>query len=92
MGAALLAAWRRQHDLSLVPLLVVVAGFQVALLLVHLHVGIEGDADPRDVYRNDGNDVLDGRYPESPYPSGAVVLFAFEALLGGGPRERRTAS
>ena len=85
MALALLAAWRRQDDLRLAPLLVVVAGFQLALLLVHLHLGIQGDVDPREVYRHDGNDLLDGRYPESPYPSGAVLLFALDALLGGGP-------
>jgi hypothetical protein len=84
LGLALLAAWSRQDDLRLGPLLVVTAGFQLALLLVHLHLGIDGDADVREVYRREGNELLDGHFPASSYPPGAVALFGLDVWLGGG--------
>jgi hypothetical protein len=83
--AALLLAWTAQSDVRLIPLLVVIGGFQLALVALHLHLGISGDVDVREVYRSQGNSLLDGTYPRSDYPPGAVVLFAADALLGGGP-------
>lgn len=81
----LLLVWQRQADLRLAPLLVVTCGFHLALVALHLHLGIGGDVDVREVYRDQGNALLDGSYPRSDYPPGAVVLFGIDALLGGGP-------
>ena len=50
------------------------------------------DVDTSEVYRDQGNALLDGDYPRSEYPTGAVLLFAFEALLGGGTTKTRTRS
>ncbi len=87
-GVALLVAWRYQDGLRLVPLLALTAGYGVAIVLVHEAVGIPGDTDLR-VYAEQGNQLLDGDYPRSEYPVGAVLLFGLDALLGGG--EVRTA-
>jgi hypothetical protein len=84
-AVALLVAWRFQASLAPTSLIVVAGLFQLGLAVVHLRAGIPGDTDVRDVYRRDGNALLDGTYPESAYPPGAVVLFALDALLGGGP-------
>jgi uncharacterized membrane protein len=37
------------------------------------------------LYRVWGNSLLHGHYPDAQYPPAAVLLFAFDALLGGGP-------
>ena len=81
-GGALLVAWRYQDGLRLVPLLALTAGYGLAIVLVHQAVGIPGDTDLR-VYAEQGNQLLDGDYPRSEYPVGAVLLFGFDALLGG---------
>ena len=36
------------------------------------------------VFRTQGQALLDGHYPRSEYPTGAVSLFAFETWIGGG--------
>jgi hypothetical protein len=81
---ALLAAWREQERLSLGPVLLIVAGLQLALLAVHLGVDVIADKDSSVVFRWQGNMLRRGDYPRSEYPVGAVLLFAFEAWLGGG--------
>ena len=83
-GAALVFAWRRQAQLRLLPLLAVAVGFQALLVLLHLRLGMSGDTDITVVYPRDGNRLLDGDYPDSAYPPGAVSLFGLEVLLGGG--------
>jgi hypothetical protein len=82
--AALVHAWREQTRLRLLPLLVLAAFFHVAFVGLHLTMDVRGDIDSEFVYRRQGNAILDGDYPRSEYPLGAVLLFAFEAWLGGG--------
>jgi hypothetical protein len=82
-AGAFLVVWREQSRLRLVPLLGVTLAFQLAWIALHLRVGLES-FDSEILYSRWGNDLLDGRYPESQYPPGAVLLFALEAWLGGG--------
>jgi hypothetical protein len=82
VAAALLVAWHDQHRLRLAPLLVLTGVYAAAIVLVHDATGIPGDTDLR-VYASQGNALLDGDYPRSEYPVGAVLLFAGDALLGG---------
>ena len=89
-SCGLLAAWFSRDRLRLGPVLVLGAGFQLAWILVHLHLGVTGDHDPLDVYPAQGDVFLHGDYPDSEYPPGAVALFAMETWLGGG--EARTAN
>jgi hypothetical protein len=83
-GLALLFAWRRQEALRLVPLLALVLAFHVGWVAVHLALGVPSDWDSRVIYPPQGNALLDGEYPRSEYPPGAVLLFALEVLLGDG--------
>jgi uncharacterized membrane protein len=83
-GAALVLAWRRQEELRLVPLLALAAAFNLGWVAVHLAVGVPSDWDSRVIYPPQGNAFLDGEYPRSEYPPGAVLLFALEVLLGDG--------
>ena len=83
-GAALLYAWRGQDRLRLPSLLGVALAFHLGYVALHLATGVEGDIDSRLVFRWQGNAILDGYYPRSEYPPGGVLLFALEALLGGG--------
>jgi hypothetical protein len=52
------------------------------VVLVHDAVGIPGDTDVA-VYATQGNALLDGDFPRSEYPVGAVLVFGLDALLGG---------
>jgi uncharacterized membrane protein len=81
---AFLVAWRSQERLRLVPLLVVTLGFNVAWIAVDLALGVTS-VDSAVLYRIWGNSLLHGHYPDAQYPPGAVLLFAFDALVGGGP-------
>jgi hypothetical protein len=83
-GAALFAAWRHQRELNVIPLAVFALIFQLAWVGLHLVRGVPSDYDSQVTYANEGNALLHGRYPHSEYPPGAVLLFAFESLLGGG--------
>lgn len=76
--------WRRQDDLRLGPLLLLTLAFQAAWIMLHLRLDVTS-FDSTVLYRRWGNDLLDGDYPDSQYPPGAVLLFALDALLGGGP-------
>lgn len=83
-GAALIFAWRRQERLRLFPLLALALAFHVGWIAVHLALGVPSDWDSRVIYPPQGQALLDGTYPRSEYPPGAVLLFALEVLLGGG--------
>jgi Glycosyltransferase family 87 len=82
MSIALVVAWHEQEQLRLTPLLAVTAAYALAVVLVHDAVGIPGDTDGA-VYAAQGNELLDGDYPRSEYPVGAVLLFGLDALIGG---------
>jgi Glycosyltransferase family 87 len=81
---AFFVAWRLQDRLRLVPLLLLSLAFQLAWIGLHLHLGLDS-VDSSVLYRVWGNELLDGHYPDAQYPPGAVLLFAFDALVGGGP-------
>lgn len=81
---AFLVAWRSQEQLRLVPLLGLTLAFQVAWIGVDLALGVTS-LDSAVLYRIWGNSLLHGHYPDAQYPPAAVLLFAFDALLGGGP-------
>ena len=80
-GAALLIAWRGQEQLRLVPLLVLAAGYHLALVWSHIAADIPVDFDVS-IFTSQGQSLLDGDYPRSEYPTGAVSLFALETWLG----------
>jgi hypothetical protein len=80
-GAALLIAWRGQEQLGLVPLLVLAAGYHVALVWPHMAADIPVDFDVS-IFTGQGQSLLDSDYPRSEYPTGAVSLFALETWLG----------
>jgi uncharacterized membrane protein len=82
--AGFFVAWRLQDRLRLAPLLIISLAFQLAWISLHLHLGVHS-VDSSVLYRLWGNALLDGQYPDAQYPPGAVLLFAFDALLGGGP-------
>jgi Glycosyltransferase family 87 len=81
---AFFVAWRLQDRLRLVPLLLLSLAFQLAWIGLHLHLGVHS-VDSSVLYRLWGNSLLEGDYPNAQYPPGAVLLFAFDALIGGGP-------
>jgi hypothetical protein len=83
-AAGFVAAWHRQDELRLLPLLLIALAFQLASVGLHLGVGLTS-FDSEELYRGWGNELLDGSYPESQYPPGAVLVFALDAWLGGGP-------
>jgi hypothetical protein len=78
--ASLLYAWRAQSRLRLPILLALALAFHVCWLLLHVHLAVPEDGDPP-VYRLQGESLLDGDYPRSEYPPGAVLLFAVDVLL-----------
>lgn len=82
--AALGVAWRYQQHLRLVPVALLALAFHIVVSSTHQALGIRGDQDVTSVYARQGNQLLDGEYPDSEYPVGAVVLFALEALAGDG--------
>lgn len=84
VAAGLVLAWRRRDRLRLAPLLTLCVAFQVVWIAIHLHLGYHGDSPTQVVYAHQGQAVLHGEYPRSPYPPGAVALFAVDAWLGGG--------
>ena len=52
--------------------------------LVHLGLGVQSDFDSSVVYPHEPVQLLHGHYPDTEYPPGAILLFAFEALVSGG--------
>lgn len=91
VGLALLYAWRHQERLRLPIVLGLALALQLGYTLLHIGIGVHADFDPRNVYGPQGQALLDGDYPRSEYPLGAVLIFALEALLGGGNAERPNA-
>jgi Glycosyltransferase family 87 len=83
-AVALLYAWREQDRLRLVPVLATVGALQLALFGVHVVLDATADKDSSVVFRWQGNGLVRGDYPRSEYPLGAVLLFGFEAWIGGG--------
>lgn len=81
---AFLVAWRSQERIRLVPLLALTLAFNVAWIAVDLSLHVSS-IDSAVLYRIWGNSLLHGRYPDAQYPPAAVLLFAFDALVGGGP-------
>jgi hypothetical protein len=82
--AGLLYAWREQDRLRPRLVLALTAGFALAWMTLHLAVDVTADRDSDTLFRWQGNALRRGDYPRSEYPVGAVVLFAFEAWIGGG--------
>jgi hypothetical protein len=80
----LFVAWEGQKRLRLAPVLGCALLLGAGWLLLHLLIGVEPDQD-LSFYAEDGSAVLDGTYPRSEYPTGAVALFALETWLGGEP-------
>jgi hypothetical protein len=91
VGIGLLVAWQRQELLQLPAVLGLVFAFHLAAVLLHIAIGVHADWDPREVYTPQGQALLDGDYPRSEYPLGAVLLFALETLIGDGDAERPNA-
>lgn len=89
--AALVYAWRRQDELRFAPILATAALYQVAVVAVHVGGGVLGDQDVAS-YGVYGSELVDGRFPQTEYPAGAVFLFGLEALLGNGSAVTRTGS
>jgi hypothetical protein len=83
-SAAFLVAWRGQDRLRLLPLLALACGFQIGWIALDLALHVSS-VDSSVLYRIWGNSLLHGHYPDAQYPPAAVLLFAFDALLGGGP-------
>jgi Glycosyltransferase family 87 len=82
-ASGFVAVWRRQDELRLLPLLALTLAFHLAWIVLHLILDVTS-FDSTQLYRGWGNELLDGRYPESQYPPGAVLLFALDAWLGDG--------
>ena len=80
-GAALFVAWHGQERLMLLPLLILAAGYHLALVWSHMAADILVDFDIS-IFTSQGQSLLDGNYPRSEYPTGAVSLFAVETWLG----------
>jgi len=79
----LLLVWRSRGRLRLLPLLTVSLALSAAWIAVRAQATLGVDFEWRDVYARQGRLLLDGDYPRSEYPAGAVSLFALEAWLGG---------
>jgi hypothetical protein len=61
--------------------------FQIGWIVLHLALGVHSDFESANVYPREGNALLHGNYPDTEYPPGAILLFAFEALVSGGSGE-----
>jgi Glycosyltransferase family 87 len=92
VGGALLVAWRRQERLRLAPLLALALALELGFVVVHLALGVQSDFDSATVYPREGEALLHGHYPDTEYPPGAVLLFAFESLVSGGGSGVRVAN
>ena len=71
-AAALFIAWREQERLRLLPLLILAAGYHLALVWSHMAADIPVDFDIS-IFTSQGQSLLDGDYPRSEYPTGAVL-------------------
>jgi len=84
LGSAAVLAASQLPRRGPLPYALVAAIFIAAWLAVDLALGWTGDQDPHQVYRSEGQALLDGRAPHAEYPAGAILLFALETALGGG--------
>jgi hypothetical protein len=82
-AVALVVAWQWQDRLRLWPLLGLALAFQLGWIALHLSLGVHSFDSSR-LYRVWGNELLHGHYPDAQYPPAAVLLFAFDAFVGGG--------
>jgi hypothetical protein len=82
--ACLFVAWEGQRRLRLGPVLGCAALLGLGWLVLHLVMGVHPTRTSTSTPR-DGSSLLDGSYPRSEYPTGAVGLFALETWLGGEP-------
>jgi hypothetical protein len=80
-AAALAHAWRQRERLSASAVVALGAALPALVAAVHLAKHVSGDIDVQHVYPSQGRSLLDGTYPHSEYPPGAVLLFAFEQLV-----------
>ena len=81
VAVALIFAWRRQTELRFAPVVAIAAVYHIAVVTAHIAGGATADQDP-EAFWIYGSELLDGRYPETEYPAGAVLLFGLESLLG----------
>jgi len=79
--------WRRQELLRLRSLLTLALVLEIGWIVLHLALGVHSDFESANVYPREGNALLHGNYPDTEYPPGAILLFAFEALVSGGSGE-----
>jgi hypothetical protein len=82
--ACLFVAWEGQRRLRLAPVLGCAGLLGLGWLVLHVLIGVDPDQD-LSFYAEDGSSLLDGTYPRSEYPTGAVGLFALETWVGGEP-------
>jgi uncharacterized membrane protein len=78
-ATGLVLAWRAQAPLRLVPLLATTLGFYAGWIAIHIGLSYQTNNEWSQVNVRQGTVLLDGGYPKSEYPTGAVLLFAFEA-------------
>jgi hypothetical protein len=81
-GACLFVAWEGQRRLRLDRVLACAALLGLGWIAVHELTEYAADKDLQ-IYATTGSTLLDGSYPGSEYPTGAVVLFGVEVLVGG---------
>lgn len=81
MAIALALAWRARERLATFHVVVLAFALPAAIAMVHIARHVHGDVDVESVYPTEGQSLLDGRYPHSEYPPGAVLLFAFETWV-----------
>ncbi len=88
-ACGLTLAWRAQDRLRLSRVLLLGLTLQLGWIVLHLALGVHSDGDSSTVYAGQGHALLHGTYPHSEYPPGAVLLFAFDSLFGGGGQGAR---
>ncbi len=81
-GLALAGAWLRRDELDRRVIVAIAAVLPALIATVHLARGVAGDIDVQAVYPAEGRSLLNGTYPHSEYPPGAVLLFAGEQWIG----------
>ena len=81
VAAALAGAWKARAGLRTVVVVALAIALPAVVAGIHLAHGINGDIDVESVYPTEGRQLLDGTYPHSEYPPGAVVLFAAEGWV-----------
>jgi hypothetical protein len=81
-AVALAFVWPRRERLRTRGVAALAFLLPLAILVAHLLRGVHGDVDIQEIYPTQGQSLLDGRYPHSEYPPGAVFLFALERATG----------